>query len=104
MSNKALQTFDFNDKTVRVIMRDGEPWWVARDVCDVLELVDVTSALRAVVKLIIIQIIRDSPYTFVTPAVSVFPITVIRRQIAPWCPSSQYPKYSVDKITCFAAR
>lgn len=104
MSNKALQTFDFNDKTVRVIMRDGKPWWVARDVCDVLELVDVTSALRAVVKLIIIQIIRDSPYTFVTPAVSVFPITVIRRQIASWCPSSQYPKYSVDKITCFAAR
>ena len=27
--DKALQVFDFNEKTVRVIMRDGEPWWVA---------------------------------------------------------------------------
>lgn len=39
--------FTFNDHEVRVIMRDGEPWWVARDICDVLDLDNVTMALRA---------------------------------------------------------
>ncbi|MBR0095610.1 MAG: Bro-N domain-containing protein [Synergistaceae bacterium] len=41
-----LQVFDFNEHAVRIIMQDGEPWWVAKDVCNVLELADVTSALR----------------------------------------------------------
>ena len=43
--DKALQIFGFNDKTVRVIMRDGEPWWIAKDVCDALGLGNVTKAL-----------------------------------------------------------
>ena len=34
----ALQVLDFNEQTVRIIMRDGEPWWVAKDVCDILGL------------------------------------------------------------------
>ncbi|MBQ3625676.1 MAG: Bro-N domain-containing protein [Synergistaceae bacterium] len=47
MENSAnLQVFDFNEHAVRIIMQDGEPWWVAKDVCNVLELADVTSALR----------------------------------------------------------
>lgn len=46
MSNKALQTFDFNDKTMRVIIRDGEPWWVAKDVCDALGLSNSREALK----------------------------------------------------------
>lgn len=30
--------FDFEEQAVRVIMRDGEPWFVAADVCRVLEI------------------------------------------------------------------
>lgn len=30
------QSFDFNAKQVRVVRRDGSPWFVAKDVCDVL--------------------------------------------------------------------
>lgn len=37
--------FQFGGRQVRVIDRDGEPWWVARDVCDVLEIENVTRAL-----------------------------------------------------------
>lgn len=32
-----LSTFDFNETPVRVIDREGEPWFVLRDVCAVLE-------------------------------------------------------------------
>ena len=32
--------------TVRVVMKDGEPWFVAKDVCECLELDNVTEALR----------------------------------------------------------
>ena len=35
MSN-ALQVFNFEKRDVRVVMKDGDPWWVAKDVCDVL--------------------------------------------------------------------
>ena len=30
--------FDFEDHPVRTVMLDGEPWWVAADVCRVLEI------------------------------------------------------------------
>ena len=43
----ALQVLDFNEQTVRIIMRDGEPWWVAKDVCDILELTNPTETLKA---------------------------------------------------------
>jgi prophage antirepressor-like protein len=33
-----LSTFTYGVKPVRVIDRDGQPWWVLKDVCDVLEL------------------------------------------------------------------
>ena len=89
--NNNLQVFNFNEHAVRIIICDGEPWWIAKDVCYVLNFADVTSSLWAVVKIIIIQLIRDSSHTLVVLSVSVFPITVIKRQIAPWCPSSQYP-------------
>ena len=39
MENSAnLQVFDFNEHAVRIIMQDGEPWWVAKDVCEILEI------------------------------------------------------------------
>lgn len=40
-----LQTFDFTDAPVRVALQDGEPWFVAADVCRVL---DVTNPRDAV--------------------------------------------------------
>lgn len=41
----ALQVFDFEEQAVRVVMQDGNPWWVARDICNVLELSNPTMAL-----------------------------------------------------------
>lgn len=35
MNNNLLQ-YQFNDNNIRIIMRDGEPWWVAKDVADIL--------------------------------------------------------------------
>ena len=36
--NEALTLFDYNGAEIRVLTEDGEPWFVAKDVCDVLEL------------------------------------------------------------------
>jgi len=33
-----LQTFFYKEKNVRTIVINGEPWWILKDVCDVLEL------------------------------------------------------------------
>lgn len=33
-----LQIFQYQDKQIRTIARDGEPWWVLKDVCEVLEI------------------------------------------------------------------
>lgn len=35
-----LIRFDFQGVAVRTVLVDGEPWWVAKDVCDVLGLVE----------------------------------------------------------------
>ena len=37
MSSSTLQLFQFESNEIRVVLRDGEPWWVAKDVCAVLE-------------------------------------------------------------------
>lgn len=42
-----LQTFNFQDSDVRVVEKDGQPWWVAKDVCDALDLSDVSMSLKA---------------------------------------------------------
>lgn len=44
MTNE-LQVFKFNGHDVRTIVKDGNPWWVAKDVCDVLELTNPTMAI-----------------------------------------------------------
>lgn len=38
--------FEFKSHEVRTVIVDGEPWFVAKDVCDVLELGNITEALR----------------------------------------------------------
>ena len=40
--SNSLQLFENTDWKVRVVMRDGEPWFVAKDVCDCLELGNVS--------------------------------------------------------------
>lgn len=44
MSAKIIP-FDFEEQAVRVVMRDGAPWWVAVDVCRVLEISNPRDAL-----------------------------------------------------------
>ena len=43
----ALQVFQYKEQVVRTIERDGEVWFVAKDVCDALELGNITEALRS---------------------------------------------------------
>ncbi|WP_274434822.1 phage antirepressor [Alicyclobacillus sp. ALC3] len=46
MSNQtALELFQFENRDVRVVSIDGEPWFVAKDVCDVLGLSNMRSSL-----------------------------------------------------------
>lgn len=45
--NTSLQLFSFKGQEIRTILIDGEPWWVASDVCQVLGIARVDSALRA---------------------------------------------------------
>ena len=40
-----LQKFMYSDKEVRVVVKEGEPWFVAADVCKVLEVTNPTVAL-----------------------------------------------------------
>ncbi|WP_405012294.1 Bro-N domain-containing protein [Kitasatospora sp. NBC_01539] len=47
-TNDTPALFDFHGREVRVITRDGEPWWVAADVCAVLEIANPRDALRKV--------------------------------------------------------
>lgn len=43
-----LQTFNFSNQSVRVVLKNGEPWWCAKDVCDIIGL---NNGRQAVVKL-----------------------------------------------------
>ncbi|NNU59087.1 BRO-N domain-containing protein [Ochrobactrum soli] len=48
--NNALTTFNFNSNEIRVVTIDDQPWFVAKDVCKVLELANpsyVTTRLEA---------------------------------------------------------
>lgn len=48
MDTNQITRFDFHGATVRVLADEqGEPWFVAKDVCGVLELTNVGEALRA---------------------------------------------------------
>ena len=44
----AVTVFNFQDQhEVRTVVRDGEPWFVAKDICDILGLENTTNALRS---------------------------------------------------------
>jgi len=38
MPNSELRLFQFSTSPVRTVMVDGEPWFVAKDLCDILEI------------------------------------------------------------------
>ena len=42
-----LQVFSYEGKEVRTVQRDGEPWWVAKDVCDVFGETNRNRAMQA---------------------------------------------------------
>ena len=41
----SLQKFNFDNNNVRVILKDGNPWFVAKDICSVLGLSNVSQSL-----------------------------------------------------------
>ena len=44
----AVTVFNFQDQhEVRTVVRDGEPWFVAKDICDILELTNPTVAIES---------------------------------------------------------
>ncbi|MBR0252667.1 MAG: phage antirepressor KilAC domain-containing protein [Synergistaceae bacterium] len=45
MSN--LQIFNYQSKNVRTLKKDGQVWFVAKDVCDVLELTNAREAIKS---------------------------------------------------------
>lgn len=40
-----LQVFNFSGMEIRVVSKDGNPWWIAKDVCSVLEIANSRDAL-----------------------------------------------------------
>ena len=43
--NNNIQLFNYGENPVRTIEQDGEIWFVAKDICDILELANVSQAL-----------------------------------------------------------
>jgi prophage antirepressor-like protein len=43
----ALKIFEFEGRQVRIVEKDGQPWWVAKDVCDVLGLTNPTESIKS---------------------------------------------------------
>lgn len=41
-----MRMFNFNGSDVSVILIDNNPWWIAKDVCDILEIQNVTQAVQ----------------------------------------------------------
>ncbi|CAJ1315959.1 ORF6C domain-containing protein [Paenibacillus nuruki] len=41
-----LQVFQFNQNQVRIVLKDGQPWWIAKDICEILEISNSRDALK----------------------------------------------------------
>ena len=48
MSN--LQIFNYGEVPVRTITKNGEPWWVLKDVCGILEIKNSRDAVKRLVQ------------------------------------------------------
>lgn len=42
-----IKIFTYNNNEVRTVIQNGEVWFVAKDVCDILELTNVTKAIKS---------------------------------------------------------
>ncbi len=42
----AIQLFTYEQRPVRTVVIDGKTWWVVRDVCDILDIQNVTQAIQ----------------------------------------------------------
>lgn len=40
------EIFNYQEHNIRVILKDGQPWWVAKDVCEVLEFANHNETLK----------------------------------------------------------
>lgn len=50
MLDSLQNVFEYGESKVRVVIKNGEPWFVARDICDILELTNITDTLKRVDK------------------------------------------------------
>ena len=41
-----IQLFNYDEAAVRIIMKDGQAWWVAKDVCEILGYSNPRDALK----------------------------------------------------------
>ena len=48
MLDNLQNVFEYGESKIRVIVRDGEPWFVAKDVCVVLGLLNITESLKRI--------------------------------------------------------
>jgi len=46
-NNKNVTLFDYKNIKVRTVIIDGDVWFVAKDVCDILEIKNPTDALSS---------------------------------------------------------
>ncbi len=46
----SMLSLEYEGRPVRIVWRDGEPWWVANDVCDILDLGNARQALTRLPK------------------------------------------------------
>lgn len=43
-----MQVFNFNQQQVRTVIKDGELWWIVKDICDILGLTNPTEVCKRV--------------------------------------------------------
>lgn len=47
-NENVLDTFEFDDKIIRIIRHNNEPWFIAKDICDILEINNNRDALSKI--------------------------------------------------------
>ena len=47
-NENVLDTFEFDDKIIRIIRHNNEPWFIAKDICDILEISNNRDALSKI--------------------------------------------------------